>query len=534
MASLDTAASTSTITLNPLDYIPPRNYVRVLFPFPLDPGVEYSVVYDDLQKSLRKTFVQEPWASGKIFRQPTTAADWRPGQFEIRFQQPDPAGDGPPPHQLHYHELDTDWSYSELREAGFPSEVFPEETLLLAAPRLGDVDADGGADVLLAQANFLPGGLLLALTTCHAATDGAGMVGLLKLWGENFRELHGRDREGQIAASPFTAEDHDRALPDRIWERTRSASGEAGQQAVSDDDPWLRGLVCLDSDYPGDDMPGMTTRPSDSLQPPGVHAADGSGSGDGRGRMLNRIMFLSAHDLAALKTECASFVPAPSSLESPSESPSPLTVSDAINALLWRTLLRARVAAATTRSPAAPPMDPISVFESPVDIRSTFGPGFPAHYLGNCFLLNTARMPLADLIAPATPLGLIAHALRQNAARLTPDAVQAAYGVLRATSDLSCVRGRFVERVDSSDLLVSNIMAFPVREIDFGRRYGSGVPQALRVLHGQYAPFVRLAHILPISHAHGGVEISINLFEDEMGFFDQDDEALRFLVPVEV
>ncbi|KAF7504196.1 hypothetical protein GJ744_002615 [Endocarpon pusillum] len=41
------------------------------------------------------------------------------------------------------------------------------------------------------------------MTIVHAATDGAGNLNILKLWGENFRELHERDAGGQIAPSPF-------------------------------------------------------------------------------------------------------------------------------------------------------------------------------------------------------------------------------------------------------------------------------------------------------------------------------------------
>ncbi|KAF7504197.1 hypothetical protein GJ744_002616 [Endocarpon pusillum] len=60
------------ITLNPLDYVPPRNYVRLLFPFVLKPGVDDKVVFNDLREALHKTFVQQPWLSGKLFRQAPT------------------------------------------------------------------------------------------------------------------------------------------------------------------------------------------------------------------------------------------------------------------------------------------------------------------------------------------------------------------------------------------------------------------------------------------------------------------------------
>ncbi|KAL7625999.1 hypothetical protein AAE478_002768 [Parahypoxylon ruwenzoriense] len=503
------ASDETRFSINPLDYIPPRNYVRLLFPLLLKPGVEAKTVFDDLHEALHKTFVQEPWASGKVFRQDPDTPGWHPGQLEIRYRPY--SSDRPRPHQLRYKQLDTDWTYAELKDSGFPSGIFPEEELL-DAPRVGDMDVNG-ADIFLAQANFLPGGLLLGLTTSHAATDAAGMLNIMKLWAENFRELHERDSGGRIAPSRFAAPERDRTLPDRIWER------ETGGRAPSNpDDPWLRGLVSLDSDYPGEDVTGATQR-----------AAVAENNGDPVPPrhprfMLNRVMFLSSGDLAALQKEVAA-EPLPAGASPPS-------ISDAINALMWRGVLKARAAAAEARSA---PLDEVSVFESPVDVRNAFSPDFPPDYLGNCFLLNTARLPLAELISPSTSLGRIAQVLRQGAARLDKKAVHDAYALLRSTPDLSRVQGRFVERPESADILVSNIIFFPMSELNFGDRYfgNSGIPQSLRVLHGQYAPYVRLGHVLPKNPSHGGVELSVNLFDDEMAYLEEDDEFNRYLVTIE-
>ncbi|KAL8935359.1 MAG: hypothetical protein Q9211_004740 [Gyalolechia sp. 1 TL-2023] len=498
------------IALNPLDYVPPRNYVRLLFPLELKAGVEDQVVFNDLREALHKTFVQEPWVSGKVFQQAPESPGWRPGQLEIRHR-PYPQ-DGPRPYQLKYQQLDTDLTYTDLKDSGFPSGIFDEQ-LLLDAPRVGDVDV-AGATIFIGQANFLPGGLLLGMTSFHAATDAAAMLNVTKLWAENFRELHDRDVGGQIAQPRFVAADKDRTLPEQIWKR------ESGGRKPSrgSEDPWLRSLVGLDSDYPGEDVTGATQRA----------AADQASAINGNSHpsclMLNRVMFLSSGDLSALHQECAAEPLPPGA--------SPLSISDAINALFWRCVLRARAAAATARSA---PLDDLSVFESPVDVRNAFAPDFPPDYLGNCFLLNTARMPLAELISPSTPLGRIAQALRQGAAGLESRAVHDAYALLRSTPDLSKVQGRFVDRPDSADLLLSNIIAFPMSEINFGDRYfgNDGTPHSLRVLHGPYAPQVRLGHVLPRNPNHGGVELSVNLFDDEMAFLDEDEEFNRYLVTIE-
>ncbi|KAK3168673.1 hypothetical protein OEA41_005121 [Lepraria neglecta] len=459
------------IVLSPLNYVPPRNYVRLLFPLSLNPGVDEKVVFNDLREALHKTFVQEPWVSA-------------------RDPAPSYPPDGPRPYQLKYQRLDTDWTYTDLRDAGFPSGIFDEQ-LLLDAPRVGDVDV-GGAQIFVGQANFLEGGLLLGMTFVHAATDAMAMLNIQKLWAENFRELHERDAGGKIAPSRFTATDNDRTLPEKLWQRGTGGRGPSRNP----DDPWLRGLACLDSNYPGDvDVTGATQRAAAAAAVATAkvngHTTNGddkpttNGSHHSPRTMLNRVMFLSSEDLSALGKECA--------LEPLPPGASPLSISDTINAIFWR------------------------------------------DYLGNCFLLNTARMPLAKLVAPSTPLGRIAQALRQGAAGVDSGAVHDAHALLRSTPDLSRVQGRFVERPKSADLLLSNVIALPMSEIKFrGRYFGNGgTPHALRVLHGPYAPDVRLGHVLPRNPKHGGVELSVNLFEDEMVYLDADEEFGRYLVTIE-
>lgn len=494
--------------LNPLDYIPPLNYVRLVFPLPMLPDVDEELVFEDLQESLHLTFHQEPWLSGKVFRRSLHAPGWRPGQLEIRYFSYSLSG--PRPHQLKFHRPDTHCTYTELQNMGFPSGIFREEELLLDAPRLGVVDG-AGAEVFLAQANFVPGGLLLALTTNHAATDGSGMLSILKMWTNNFRNLQqnlGGQHAGLAAVSMFTfsERDRDRSIPDHVWQHSKTSTNERNFDNGKAD-PWLRALVALD--YPTDDL---TTPPATAPEKPRT--------------MLNRIMFISNTNLTALHDLCSQKGASPSTSGT-------ISLPDAIHAFLWRTQLKARAKAAAERGIQ---LAPISVFESPVEVREVFGSDFPANYTGNCWLLNTASMPLDELLSPSTTLAHIARVTRQAAAKLSRASVLDAYGLLRDVEDLRTVQGRFVERLDSADFLVSNMIFFPMDSINFGDAYfgNNGVPQAVRVLHGQYAEGVRLGHVLPRNERHGGVEVSVNLFEDEMRWLDEDEEASRYMVGIDM
>lgn len=511
------------ITVSPLDYVPPRNYVRILFPLPLKNKVDPRVVFEDLHEALHKTFVQEPWVAGKVFRQSLNTPGWRPGQMELRYAPY--IYDQPRPHNLTYQQLEADLTYEDFKAAGFPSGIFDEDSLL-RAPRLSDVDVEG-ADIFLAQANFLPGGLLLGMTTSHAAIDASGMLNIQRMWAENFRELHERDAGGKVAPSLFKPIDSDRTIAERIWLR------DSGSRSLSKPaDPWLRGLVCLDSDYPGEDVTGEAQRLVYAAAQDEMNGVKSLAHQNPYGHptpprypavMLNRIYFLSATDLAALQKLCQADQP---------DGAAPISQSDAIMALFWRGVMRARYACAKSRGIT---LDEISVFECPVDVRDGFGADFPPNYLGNCFFLNNARMPLAELIAPATSLGKVTQAIRAGAAALDTSTIQDAYGLMRSAPDFSKAQGRFVERPESADCLLSNIIFFPMDSINFGERYfeDNGSPSTLRVLHGSYAPYVRLGHVLPKYASHGGCELSLNLFDDEMVFLDDDEEFARYFVPID-
>lgn len=269
--------------------------------------------------------------------------------------------------------------------------------------------------------------------------EGAGMLNITKVWAQNLRELQQLDSSTGPAPFRFSPRDLDRKIPDQIWERFQH--DEPSKKSFNQDGIWLRGLVALN---PGDDAEANEV---DAVRTDSDTRKQGSPFHKNSRTMLNRVMFLSSVDLAALQKTCVA-EPVPAGTP-------PISASDAIHALLWRTQMRARVAAAEARSSQLSATE--SVFESPVDIRTSFGPDFPSAYAGNCWLLNTARMPVAKLIAPSTSLGHIAQLLREAGARVDARAIQDAYSLLQSTDDLSRVQGRFVDRLDSAEFLVSNM-----------------------------------------------------------------------------
>ncbi|KAI1408611.1 transferase family-domain-containing protein [Hypoxylon sp. FL1857] len=465
------------VTLTPLDHLHPTNYVKLFFYFPLKPDASATTVFSGLHEALYKTFVQLPWLSGKVYRQDPTASGWRPGQREIRYRPVD-AG-GPRPHQLRFKELPTEWDYEDLKEDGFPIDAFAHEDLL-STPVLGDIDI--GADLFISQANFLPGCCILAVSNCHAALDGPGMITVIKVWAQNYRGLHG----GDVELEQVPAESSDRTLLDRLWAQKGIA------HPPSQADPWTRGLVGIGFEP----LKEIITIP-----PPKV--------------MKQRMFYMSRTNLVALQRECEK-----------ETGPGILSSGDSISALLWRCLLKARKSATGNTLPGD------SVLEMPVEARAEFSESVPPSYIGSCCFFNHATLPLTDLTANSTPLGHVARVIRSVAGRVNTQVMHDAYAVMRDVPDYTLVRQLF-KGVYGADLFITNNLLFPIGDICFGDVgfANGGHAEELRISMGPYNDFVRVAFIMPRKR-HGGVELNISLFNDEMEILLEDKEFGKFCLPL--
>ncbi|OTA56671.1 hypothetical protein K449DRAFT_375466 [Hypoxylon sp. EC38] len=468
------------VALTPLDHLHPSNYVKLFYYFPLKPNVSFADIFNDLREALHKTFVQLPWLSGKVYRQEPATSGWRPGQREIRYRPVDT--DGPRPYQLHFKELLTEWNYEDLKEDGFPVDAFEHEDLL-STPILGDIEI--GADLVISQANFLPGCCILAVSNCHAALDGPGMITVMKVWAQNYRGLHG-DTGGNVEQEQIPAESSDRTLLDRLWMQKGIARPSA------EADSWTRGLVGIGFEP----LKEIITIP-----PPRV--------------MKQRMFYMSHTNMVALQKECEK-----------KTGPGILSSGDTISALLWRCLLKARKYASSGGLPDN------SVLEMPVEARADFSEAVPPSYIGSCCFFNHATLPLADLTSHSTSLSHVAQAIRSVAGRVNTQVMHDAYAVMRDVEDYTLVRQRF-KGVDGADMFITNNLLFPIGDIcfgDVGFRNG-GRAEELRISMGSYSDFVRVAFIMP-RKSHGGVELNISLFDDEMENLLGDEEFGKFCLPL--
>ena len=481
-ASIPMASSHPThVSLTPLDHLHRPNYIKICYWIPLLPSVQAHDVYTYLGAGLRKTFHQMPWLGGKVHLQSPNTPGWRPGQREIRYEAW--AAEGPVPHQLVFKQLDTKLSYSDWKDEGFPSDAFPDQELL-DVPVEGDMEA--GCDIWAAQTSFIPGGLILTMSTCHAAIDGTGMVIAMKAWADCCRSAY----DGQAGGAAFPPETYDRSLLDKLWE-------QEGAPVPADPDAWTKGLVGLEGPEECTDIDAQR----EGTQTPSNKKA------------VHKTFYLPASSLATLQKQC----------DESAQSGTALSISDIITALMWRGSVRARARVAGDGASLADE----SVLEGAVNGRLDFSQSLHPAYLGNTTFYNQAKLPIASVLDPSVPLSRLAEAVRVGAARVNSASLNDAYGLLRALPDYETVRPRF-RRAQGADMLISNLLVFPVDDIAFGDTlFGNGgKAEALRCYLGRFNDYARCSLVLPKRPV--GVEITMNLREDEMESLEADEEWGRY------
>jgi hypothetical protein len=497
-----TTPETIHIPLTPLDHAPPKNYSCSLSYLPLKPTTTPQQAFSILLEGLHRTFIQIPWLSGKVYPQSPSIPTYRPGQLEIRHQPY--TSQSPLPYQLKFNELKSERPYEDLKEAGFPTDAFKDEDVAWA-PFMPDVPS--GAEVLVAQANFIPGACILTAGTFHSASDGVGFVAVFRLWADHCFALQ---KGGGVEVIPPGLDSSDRGLLERIW----GMEAENAGMDVKGIDPGKWTLLGL-------------APPSGEVEENG-HEEQGGGEnekdkekeeekgGEKRGSMKSAIFYVPPIKFLKLTREC--YGPGVSG-------------TDAIVALIWRCTLRARRAVALRqKKPIGDISDPdaLAFLAMTVDGRPYFSQSLPSTYLGNLTYINLCAMPLAHLTSPDTSLATVAQTIRDGANSITTASVLDAYALARSVSDFGQLSLQNAS-LDGTAMLVSPLLTYPTHSISFGDvLFGNGgYLEALRMPMYSFNRMTRLSFVLP-KLAAGGVEFLLNLFAEEMDVLLKDKEFKSF------
>lgn len=264
-------------------------------------------------------------------------------------------------------------SYKDLKEKSFPLSR-------LLTSQIGPIGVfpEPSPPVLAAQANFVEGGLLLAVGVHHSACDASALETIVSTWAYNTAEASG------------------------------SRSFTTYNAQLSDRSPLMEGIPGADIvDFPEYRLPNSTDMLAQQM-PPGDFQLP---------RMASHVFYFSPESLADIKTAAAAY-----------------STHDALCAFVWRHMTMAR------RTPGAPPRpsdgEETSALAFAVNIRDRMSPPLPPTYLGNASMGSiTNRLTVSALTADGG-LPSTAAAIRKSLGTFSDSSrVRLTIGLLQSRPD---------------------------------------------------------------------------------------------------
>ncbi|KAJ6784388.1 hypothetical protein PWT90_05068 [Aphanocladium album] len=485
--------------LNAMDYVNPNHYMGLVFYFPLAEGVSFQQAFEILSKGLDRTMDLVPALGGKMM--PCS-------EHEIGYTKGDLCVTIPPLHlassvhnRLIYKDVsETLPTFDELREKDFVPSLFRDEIILQqdTFPKLP-------ADIVIAQANFVKGGCILAVDMNHCCMDGMGVMLALKTWAENCRFLQG---DASATCSWLDVDSFNHSLPEIIHHQ------EGWTKSADEVDPGTWGFLPF---QPAEDSPlsKYVAKAGDLPSPPKYKLHSVWPLPRAERCMNTTVLEISAENIRKLKKEV---------LADPASKGSNASISDIVQAFLWRSAIRARRHVARVKNSPIPEDDGMSILEAPTDGRAHFSSLLPETYMGSMLIMSRSVLSADELCAPETSLGRISQVLRDTAACITPSLVHDAFTILQSLPDHT----RFSTAnmgLHHMHAMISNLILFQMSEINFGSKlFGNhGSPETMRPQLVRGNGRFRFLIISPMKK-DGAVELVLGTFPEELEFFKTDEE----------
>ncbi|TGO46480.1 hypothetical protein BCON_0322g00080 [Botryotinia convoluta] len=349
-------------TLSPLDYLSPHVHVPKLLYFSSNSNPQ--AIIQTLKDGLSKTISAFPIVAASVgpYREP----NFQKGSLAV--QAPYFSVD----EILSVKDLSSKYDFQSIQANGFPTDAVD-----------GDVLPDvvrKNAQVFLAQANIIRGGVVLVCAVHHCVMDEAGMFNLLKLW------------------STFCC-------------------GGNGHELVTDE--WIDNSALLQGQGTGrlEDYPEYKLLPEDLSSTPYVSVASdvvGTAVFFFSDDSLRRLKELANEDLNDLSW---------------------VSTNDALVALIWSRITSARLATLNSVEPSTS-----SVFVMTVNGRNRLQPAMSPTFTGNVVLIAKSTSTFSDLISKSTnttDIGAIARIVRQSVHDVDEARVKDVIKAIQKVSDLN-------------------------------------------------------------------------------------------------
>ena len=514
--------------LNPLDYVNYNHYMGLTFFFELRKDVSFSETFSNLQQGLCRTMQLIPALGGKIMECSDQEIGYKKGEMRVTIPPLPSSNDSDStlgnatttPRQLAYKDLSQILpTFEELRRGGFRPSAYKDELVLCGNPW-----PPLPADILIAQANFVEGGCILAANFHHCCFDGIGVMVALRVWAESCRYLQG---DTSATCGWLDPESFNHSLPEILYEQ------EGYARPASQVGPGVWGFLPFErpQESSGPQTNGTTgsgeakLTQKETLPPAPVFPRKFTWPPSPAQETLSTTMFLiSGKNVEKLRQEV---------MADPEVQGTAPSVSDIVQAFFWRSAIRARYRVATElRGKTFGPND-TSILELPVDGRPYFSSLLPSSYMGSMLIFNRPSMPTRTLCSPETSIGRIASLLREAAARITPSLVHDAFTLLKSLPDyegfsIACVG------LTGMHALISNLMLFQTSEISFGGKFfaDGGFPATMQPQIERGHKRFRFLVIYPM-RKDGGVELVLGTNPEELEMFQKDEDFMKYATLVD-
>lgn len=445
--------------LSPIDMLMPRMHVPKLLYFPS--MAEPAAITSNLQAALALTLRSIPILAGSVALSKQKGV--QKGSLSVQspyFKAED---------ILSSNDLRDEYSYEQLRAAHFPSGGIAFDAI---APKQFGKAADS-TPVMVAQANFLRGGLLLFFAVHHCVLDEVGLFNVMKVWSSNCR--------GDIGLDYVNPQWFDRspllqgAGTGRLQDHPEYALAPEGATARAAEDP--------SSYYPSSES------------------------------VLSAVFFFSDEALERLKMAATE-----PGADDGDEGTAWISTNDALIALFWCCITSARVAGSTRATCEIFPL-----FAMAVNGRSQLRPPMSPDYCGNVVLIAKTLSKINDLLSEQPRCLAKAASLIRKAVNVVDDAyVRDVIQMVGKVDDVSRLAPRRRPASEYS-LGCSTWARQPYYSLDWGSTVG-GACERVRwrrfKTDGLFLIFPRLPSTEGLKGGlqarQGGVEVQLGLQSDHL------------------
>jgi hypothetical protein len=468
---------------SPLDVIIPPLFNALILCFP-SPSAAQEKTLSILQNALSKTVMERPYLAGEVVcddsDQPSDNS--RPGNLSLSVPEADVdirIGVNDMTHPGH------EWThtYESLRNAGMPLSALDAKFL---APMSGYKTSN---KVMAAQANFIPGGCLLSVYFQHSFVDAYGTSLVMAAWAENCRELQAASSTA-VTALPTCPKSLE--MPPAL--QVTSPRPAEYSQLKRREELWR--------------LLGLDWRKPKSGPPEPFQISAG---------MRSTIFSITPQALTKLKAQATPLADSTGN----GGGPGWISTKDALAALLWRSIIKARFPTPPAENTARRQESIVSVA---IDGRR--GLNIAPTYIGNVVFNSMTELPIKELLSPDLSLAFIATRIRK-ALEMNKDPATLRSAVALA-ANIADVRGLVYAFPDwvGEDLILTSWVDLPFYEHEWGPIFGAtGRTEFFRMPKGQ---FEGICSVQP-RHPNGIVDVVIGLKDEQMRRLHTDEEFAQYL-----